>query len=107
MKICTLASSSSGNSTYIETKNYKILIDIGRTKKYIVEKLKEINVDYHDIDYKGKTAIDIGNEGTGISDVVIKNCDFIASIPMYGTVNSLNASVAAGIVIFEAVNQRK
>ena len=33
MKICTLASSSSGNSTYIETKNYKILIDIGRTKK--------------------------------------------------------------------------
>lgn len=51
MKICTLASSSSGNSTYIETKNYKILIDIGRTKKYIVEKLKEINVDYHDIDY--------------------------------------------------------
>ena len=64
-------------------------------------------VDYHDIDYKGKTAIVIGNEGTGISDVVIKNCDFIASIPMYGTVNSLNASVAAGIVIFEAINQRK
>lgn len=64
-------------------------------------------VDYHDIDYKGKTAIVIGNEGSGISDVVIKNCDFIASIPMYGTVNSLNASVAAGIVIFETVNQRK
>ena len=64
-------------------------------------------VDYHDVDYKGKTAIVIGNEGSGISDVVIKNCDFIASIPMYGTVNSLNASVAAGIVIFEAVNQRK
>ena len=63
--------------------------------------------DYHKINYKGKTAIVIGNEGKGISDVVLKNCDFVASIPMYGTVNSLNASVAAGIVIFEAVNLRK
>ena len=63
--------------------------------------------DYHNINYKGKTAIVIGNEGKGISDVTLKNCDFVASIPMYGTVNSLNASVAAGIVIFEAVNLRK
>lgn len=63
--------------------------------------------DYHNINYKGKTAIVIGNEGKGISDVALKNCDFVASIPMYGTVNSLNASVAAGIVIFEAVNLRK
>lgn len=51
IKVCTLASSSSGNSTYIETSNYKILIDIGRTKKYIVEKLNSIGVDYKQIDY--------------------------------------------------------
>lgn len=63
--------------------------------------------DYHSIDYKGKTAIVIGNEGKGISDIVLKNSDFVASIPMYGTVNSLNASVAAGIIIFEAINLRK
>ncbi len=63
--------------------------------------------DYHDVDYNGKIAIVIGNEGTGISDIALKNCDFIASIPMYGKVNSLNASVAAGIVIFEAANKRK
>lgn len=51
IKVCTLASSSAGNSTYIETSNYKILIDIGRTKKYIVEKLNSIGVDYKEIDY--------------------------------------------------------
>ena len=62
--------------------------------------------DYRKIDYKGKTAIVIGNEGKGISEVVRKNSDFIASIPMKGSVNSLNASVAAGIIIFEAVNIR-
>ena len=62
--------------------------------------------DYRKIDYNGKTAIVIGNEGNGISEVVKKNSDFIASIPMKGTVNSLNASVAAGIIIFEAINIR-
>lgn len=51
MKICTLASSSSGNSTFIETKKYKILIDIGKNKKYLSEKLEKIGIDYHDIDY--------------------------------------------------------
>ena len=58
---------------------------------------------YHEIDYKGKTAIIIGNEGKGMSSIVRKNCDFIASIPMKGQINSLNASVAAGIIIFEAI----
>ena len=51
MKVCNLASGSSGNCTYIETSNYKILIDIGKTKKYIVQKLEEINVNYQDIDF--------------------------------------------------------
>ena len=58
--------------------------------------------DYKKIDYKGKIVIIIGNEGNGISRLVKEACDFIASIPMQGEVNSLNASVAAGIIIFEA-----
>lgn len=62
--------------------------------------------DYTKIDYKGKTAIVIGNEGNGISDLVRKNCDFIATIPMKGQINSLNASVASGIIIYEAVKVR-
>lgn len=61
---------------------------------------------YDKIDYKGNIGIIIGNEGKGMSDIITKNCDFIASIPMKGKVNSLNASVAAGIVIFEALKQR-
>ena len=69
--------------------------------------LIENSVDYRDIDYSGKIALVIGNEGSGISRLVAKSCDFIAKIPMYGTTNSLNASVAAGIMIYEVVRNRK
>lgn len=63
--------------------------------------------DFEQLDYKGKIVIVIGNEGKGMSRLVKENCDFIASIPMQGKINSLNASVAAGIMIYEAVKQRK
>ena len=62
---------------------------------------------YDEIDYSGKTAIVIGNEGSGMSRLVRESCDFIASIPMIGTTNSLNASVATGILIYEALRKRK
>lgn len=63
--------------------------------------------DYQEIDYRDNTAIVIGNEGNGMARLVKENCDFIASIPMNGKVNSLNASVAAGIIIYEAIAKRK
>ncbi len=63
--------------------------------------------DYRAIDYTGKIALVIGNEGTGMSRLVRESCDFIASIPMKGKINSLNASVAAGIMIYEVVRNRK
>lgn len=62
--------------------------------------------DYRNIDYCGKIVIVIGNEGKGMSRLVKENCDFISSIPMRGKVNSLNASVAAALVIYEAVKAR-
>ena len=62
--------------------------------------------DYTTLDYKGKICIICGNEGKGISKLVKNNCDFIATIPMKGDVNSLNASVATAIIIFEAMKQR-
>ena len=62
---------------------------------------------YDEIDYSGKIAIVIGNEGNGMSRIVRKSCDFIATIPMIGEINSLNASVSAGIVIYEAIKSRK
>ena len=63
--------------------------------------------DYKEIDYSGKIALVIGNEGHGMSRLVRESCDFVASIPMRGTVNSLNASVAAGIMIYEVIRNRK
>ena len=62
---------------------------------------------YDEIDYKGKIAIIIRNEGNGMSRVIRENCDFIATIPMIGKINSLNASVSAGIIIYEAIKSRK
>lgn len=66
----------------------------------------EGQTDYDKADYKGAIAIVIGSEGEGMRDVVRKECDFLLSIPMAGNVNSLNAAVAAGIVIYEAVKGR-
>jgi 23S rRNA (guanosine2251-2'-O)-methyltransferase len=62
--------------------------------------------DYTRMDYKPPTAIVIGGEGKGLSDLVKKRCDFLACIPMKGHITSLNASVAAGVVMYEAVRQR-
>ena len=63
--------------------------------------------DYTQIDYKTKIAIVIGNEGKGISRLVSENCDYLAKIPMQGTVNSLNASVACGIFLSEISRTRR
>ena len=63
--------------------------------------------DYREVDYSGKIALVIGNEGKGISDIVSKNCDYLVKIPMYGETNSLNASVAAGIMIYEIIRNRR
>lgn len=74
---------------------------------WIVGTDMENSVAYDSIDYKVPIALVIGSEGFGMSNLVKKNCDFIARIPMYGKINSLNASVAAGIMIYEVVRQRK
>ncbi len=74
---------------------------------WIVGTALDNSVDYRSIDYRGKIALVIGNEGSGISNLVAKKCDFLAKIPMYGETNSLNASVAAGIMIYEVIRNRK
>lgn len=61
---------------------------------------------YYNQDLTGPLGIVIGNEGKGMSLKTKKNCDFLVKIPMKGKVTSLNASVSAGIVIYEAVKQR-
>ncbi len=65
------------------------------------------DTDYKDVDYSGNICLVIGNEAKGMSHLVSKNCDYNVKIPMYGKTNSLNASVAAGIMIYEIIGNRK
>lgn len=58
-------------------------------------------------DLTGAMALVVGSEGRGISRLVRENCDFVLSLPMNGKINSLNASVACGIVLYEAARQRR
>lgn len=60
----------------------------------------------YNLDLKGPIGLVIGNEGEGVSRLVKEKCDFVASIPMKGDIDSLNASVAAGVLAFEIVRQR-
>lgn len=61
---------------------------------------------YFEQDFKEPIAIVIGNEGKGMSQLVKKNCDFLVKIPMKGKIQSLNASVSTGIVVYEVLKQR-
>ena len=60
----------------------------------------------YNLDLKGPIGLVIGNEGEGVSRLVKEACDYVASIPMKGDIDSLNASVAAGVMAFEIVRQR-
>ena len=60
---------------------------------------------WYSIDYSGNTAIVFGSEGKGIRKKVLETCDFIATIPMQGTINSLNVSAATAAIVFEKLRQ--
>ena len=61
----------------------------------------------YDLNLTGPIGLVIGNEGEGVGRLVKENCDFIAAIPMKGNIDSLNASVAAGVLAYEIVRQRQ
>lgn len=106
----TVSKVASGALEYMKIARVSNITDI-------IKKLKEAGlwicgtaVDsekyYFNQDLKGPLGIVIGNEGKGMSDLVKKNCDFLVKIPMKGKVESLNASVSTGIVVYEAMKQR-
>lgn len=62
---------------------------------------------HYECDLTGPLGVVVGSEGEGMSRLVRENCDFLVRIPMLGEIESLNASVAAGVLLYEAVRQRR
>lgn len=107
----TVVKVSEGATTYVKIARVTNLNDtISKLKDaglWIIGTDMSAKTYYYDQDLKGPIAIVIGSEGFGMSDLVKKNTDIFIKIPMAGKITSLNASVSAGIVIYEAVKQRK
>jgi len=105
----TVAKTSAGALNYTPVAK---VTNIGKT----IEELKKEGLWFvcadmdgttmYNLDLKGPIGLVIGNEGEGVSRLVKEKCDFVASIPMKGDIDSLNASVAAGILAYEIVRQR-
>lgn len=105
----TVAKTSAGAINYTPVAK---VTNIVRT----IEELKEKGIWFvcadmggetmYDLDLTGPMGLVIGNEGEGVSRLVKETCDFVASIPMKGDIDSLNASVAAGVLAYEIVRQR-
>ena len=107
----TVVKSSAGASEHLPVAK---VTNIART----LEDLKAQNIwtvgldergaqSYESLDYNMDCAIVLGAEGKGLHDLVARKCDFLVSIPMLGKVPSLNVSVAAGVVLYEVVRQRR
>ena len=80
---------------------------INRLKKanYFIYSADMNGVNYSEVDYANKKVLIIGNEGHGVSKLIKENSDYIVSIPMYGRVNSLNASASAAILIYKMLGE--
>lgn len=106
----TVMKSSSGavvNSKICIVSNLNNTIEALKKNGYWIIGTDAKGQDYTKINYEGKVALVIGSEGKGLKEIVKRSCDFMASIPMRGKTNSLNASVAAGIMIYEVLKTRK
>lgn len=101
------ASGAAETVPYIGTGNLNQTLEQLKTAGFwIVGLAGDAQQQLADIDLKGKIALVMGSEGKGMRQQVEKNCDFLAKLPMVGTVESLNVSVAAGIALYEAFQQR-
>ncbi len=105
-----VARSSAGAIEHVPIVQVKNLVNTLRTLKH--KRVWVVGVDPHgdtdwtDFDYTGPVALVLGGEGGGIRRLVRQHCDVCVRLPMHGRIDSLNVSVAAGIVLFEVVRQR-
>ncbi len=100
------SSGATANSKIVKVANLTSTISKLKQMGFWIVGAEAGGTTYTEIDYSGKIALIIGSEGFGIKKIIKDNCDFIASIPLKGKVNSLNASVAAGILIYEVLKTR-
>jgi 23S rRNA (guanosine2251-2'-O)-methyltransferase len=107
----TVVKTSAGATEHIsiaKVKNLNRLIEeLKKNNFWIVGASNQAKMNYTDWDWTLKTALVLGNEGKGLHRLVAENCDALVKIPMQGNIESLNVSVACGVLLFEAIRQRK
>ena len=106
----TVAKSSAGAIEYVKvakTTNLNRLIEnLKEHDIWVVGTSGDADMSYADWDWTRASALVLGGEGGGLHRLVAENCDVLVKIPMYGKIDSLNVSVAAGVILFEARRQR-
>jgi 23S rRNA (guanosine2251-2'-O)-methyltransferase len=106
----TVVKTSAGATEYTpiaKVKNLNRLIEeLKRNNIWVVGTSGEAEKNYTDWDWTQNCALVLGGEGKGLHRLVAENCDVLVRVPMQGKIESLNVSVAAGVVLFEAVRQR-
>ena len=107
----TVAKASAGAVEYVPVARVsnisQAMLELGKNGVWVVGIDQTGKIPYSQVDFKLPTAIVIGSEGKGLSDLVKKRCDSLAFIPMLGRITSLNASIAAALVMYEAFKQRR
>jgi 23S rRNA (guanosine2251-2'-O)-methyltransferase len=106
----TVAKSSAGAAEYVKVAKVGNLNRLTEELKvrgiWVVGTSVDTTTSYTDWDWTRPTALVLGGEGSGLHRLVAENCDVLVKIPMYGKIDSLNVSVAAGVILFEARRQR-
>lgn len=104
----TVMKTSSGALNYVNivrVVNLNNTINILKDNGFFIYGADMEGNNYKNVDYAKKVVLIIGNEGHGLSNIIRKSCDEIVSLPMNGKINSLNASVAAGILIYDLISK--
>lgn len=107
----TVAKVASGAMEYVKvaevTNLVKTLQDLKKKGYWVVGTDASAKDMYNKIDYRMNTVLVIGSEGKGISRLVLEECDYVVKLPMFGHVNSLNASVATAIMLYKIIENRE
>lgn len=107
----TVAKSSAGATEYVKvakvTNLNRLIEDLKERNVWVVGTSVETDKSYTGWDWNQPTALVIGSEGKGLHRLVAENCDVLLKIPMQGKIESLNVSVATGVILFEALRQRQ